>query len=145
MTEGGNDSHMTTKSPLPPATLQQLQQLHTALLRLHKILLDDERASYEREHGRIAPAKMLELVIGDAQFAWLRRISELIVLIDELTESDGPDAATRAGTLLAQIRTLLLTPNPEDEFGRKYTAALQRLPDAVLAHKSASALLQRPN
>lgn len=134
-----------TNTSLPAATVQHLQQLHAALLNLHKILLDDERAAYEREHGRVAPAKMLQLVIGDAQFAWLRHISELIIQIDELAESDEPDAASRAGDLLAHIRALLLAPNPEDEFGRKYTAALQRLPDAVLAHKSVSALIQRPN
>ena len=126
---------------LSAATSQQLQQLHAALLNLHKILLDDERATYEREHGRIAPAKMLQLVIGDAQFAWLRRISELIVQIDELTESDEPDAASRATDLLAQIRALLLAPNPDDESGRNYTAALQRLPDTVHAHKSVSVIL----
>ncbi|HEX5279291.1 MAG TPA: hypothetical protein VFW28_04350 [Micropepsaceae bacterium] len=132
---------MPNNTSLPAATLQQLQKLHAALLHLHKLLLDDERATYEREHGRIAPAKMLQLVIGDAQFAWLRRISELIVQIDELTESDEPDAALRATDLLVQIRELLLQPNPDDEFGRKYAAALQRLPDAVLAHKSVSSLL----
>ena len=126
---------------LPVAKRQQLGQLHTALLNLHKLLLDDERASYERDHGRIAPGKMLQLVIGDAQFAWLRRISELVIQIDELLESDAPDGASHASGLLAQIRELLLAPDPESEFGRKYTAALQRLPDAVLAHKSVSALL----
>jgi hypothetical protein len=136
---------MPANTSLPAATLQHLQQLHTALLNLHKLLLDDERASYERDHGRIAPAKMLQLVSGDAQFAWLRRISELIVQIDELTESDEPDAASRATDLLAQIRALLLAPNPDDEFGSTYIAALQRLPDAVLAHKTVSPLIQRSN
>jgi hypothetical protein len=136
---------MTNNTSLSAATLQRFQQLHAALLRLHKILLDDERAAYEREHGRIAPAEMLQLVIGDAQFAWLRRISELVVDIDELTESVELDAPSRASDLLAQIRGLLLVPNTEDEFGRKYAAALQRLPDAVLAHKSVSALIQRLN
>ena len=136
---------MPANTSLPAVTLQNLQQLHTALLRLHKILLDDERAAYEREHGRVAPAEMLQLVIGDAQFAWLRRISELIAQVDELTESDELDAPSRAGDVLARVRTLLLAPNPDDEFGRKYSAALQRLPDAVLAHKSVTALIQRPN
>ena len=132
---------MTANTSLSATTVRHLQQLHTALRNLHKILLDDERAAYERDHGRIAPAKMLELAIGDAQFAWLRRISDLVIRIDEITESAEPDAASRAGDLLADIRELILAPNPDSEFGRKYTAALQRLPDAVLAHKSLSALL----
>lgn len=132
---------MTANTSLSSTARERFVHLHAALLRLHKILLDDERAAYERDHGRIAPAKMLQLVIGDAQFAWLRHISELIVQIDELTESAEADAASRATSLLAQIRALLLTPNSAGEFGRKYQDALQRLPDAVLAHKSVSSSL----
>lgn len=53
-----------------------LDQLFRALLRLHKALLDDERVSYERVHGRIpSNGAFLQLVLGDAWFAWLRPLS----------------------------------------------------------------------
>lgn len=118
-----------------------LDQLFRALLRLHKALLDDERVSYERVHGRIpSNGAFLQLVLGDAWFAWLRPLSQLMAKLDELGEksSDGLDTAP----LVASIRTLL-TPTEEGEgFGRQYHDALQRGPDVVLAHAAVRALLR---
>lgn len=110
-----------------------VDQLFRALLRLHKALLDDERVSYERVHGRIpSNGAFLQLVLGDAWFAWLRPLSQLMAKLDELGEesSDGTDTAA----LVASIRTLL-TPTEEGEgFGKQYYDALQREPEVVLAH-----------
>ena len=118
-----------------------LDDLFQALLRLHKALLDDERVSYERVHGRIpSNGAFLQLVLGDAWFAWLRPLSQLMAKLDELGEksSDGLDTAP----LVASIRTLL-TPTEEGEgFGRQYHDALQRGPDVVLAHAAVRALLR---
>ena len=64
-----------------------LDNLSRALLRLHKALLDDERVSYERVHGRIpSNGAFLQLVLGDAWFAWLRPLSQLMAKLDELGE-----------------------------------------------------------
>ena len=117
--------------------------LFQALLRLHKALLDDERVSYERVHGRIASnGEFLQLVLGDAWFAWLRPLSQVMAKLDELggedESPDGPDTAT----LIASIRTLL-TPSEEGTgFGRHYYEALQREPDVVLAHAAVRTLLR---
>ena len=75
-------------APLPEAAGQSLVNLRIALLRLHKVLLDDERAAYERAHGRASGGEMLQLVIHDERFAWLHSISELIVSIDEMMDAD---------------------------------------------------------
>jgi hypothetical protein len=118
-----------------------LNDLFQALLRLHKALLDDERVSYERVHGRIpSNGAFLQLVLGDAWFAWLRPLSQLMAKLDELGEksSDGQDTVT----LFASIRTLL-TPTEEGEgFGRQYHDALQREPDVMLAHAAVKTLLR---
>ena len=132
--------------PNPPAALsaasrRQLGELHMALLRLHKVLLDDERAVYEREHGRIGGTKMLDLVINDPQFAWLRRISELIVEVDEITESELPGAEDEAKAVLTHIRSLLVPGQSGNEFQKKYDDALQRQPDAVLIHGQVISIL----
>jgi hypothetical protein len=117
--------------------------LFRALLRLHKALLDDERVSYERVHGRIASnGEFLQLVLGDAWFTWLRPLSQLMARLDELGEEDespdGPDTAT----LIASVQTLL-TPSEEGTgFGKHYYDALQRKPDVVLAHAAVKALLR---
>jgi hypothetical protein len=125
---------------LSAATRKRLENLHRGLLRLHKILLDDERAGYEKAHGRASAGEMLQLVISNAQFAWLRRISELIVQIDEVLESEEPGDPSG---LINHILSLLMTPESAGEFGSKYQQALQRLPDAVLAHKEITAILSR--
>jgi hypothetical protein len=132
-------------SALPEAVRRRLQELHRALLRLHKVLLDDERASYEAAHGRTSPQELLQLVISHAQFAWLHAISETIVRIDELLESDEASAPADAEQLIAQTRGLLAPAEAGDEFRRKYHNALQRQPDAVLAHREATRLLAGEN
>jgi hypothetical protein len=121
----------------------QLDDLSRALLRLHKALLDDERVAYERVHGRIpSNGVFLQLVLGDAWFAWLRPLSQLMAKLDELSEEKDASASAEISALTASVRTLL-TPTEEGEgFGRHYHDALQREPDVVLAHAAVRALLR---
>jgi len=121
-----------------------LDHLFQALLRLHKALLDDERMSYERVHGRIpSNGAFLQLVLGDAWFAWLRPLSQLTVKLDELSGEGETSARTEIIALLTSARTLL-TPTEEGEgFGKQYYDALQREPDVVLAHAAVTALLRQ--
>ena len=130
--------------PEPAHRDAQLEHLSRALLRLHKALLDDERVSYERVHGRIpSNGAFLQLVLGDAWFAWLRPLSQLMVKLDELAETDEASVSAEIVALLASARTLL-TPTEEGEgFGRQYHDALQREPDVVLAHAAVTALLRQ--
>jgi len=116
--------------------------LSRALLRLHKALLDDERVSYERVHGRIpSNGAFLQLVLGDAWFAWLRPLSQLMAKLDELSEEADASASAEITALIASVRTLL-TPTEEGEgFGRHYHDALQREPNVVLAHAAVRAML----
>ncbi|HSF67412.1 MAG TPA: hypothetical protein VLA67_08275 [Nitrospiraceae bacterium] len=130
--------------PEPAHRDAQLDHLSRALLRLHKALLDDERVSYERVHGLIrSNGAFLQLVLGDAWFAWLRPLSQLMVKLDELAETDEASVSAEIVALLASARTLL-TPTEEGEgFGRQYHDALQREPDVVLAHAAVTALLRQ--
>jgi hypothetical protein len=122
-----------------------LAELTRALLRLHKALLDDERQSYERVHGRIASSgAFLQLVLGDPWFAWLRPLSQLMVKLDELDENREQATSEDVTATLASARALL-TPSEEGErFGRQYYDALQRSPDVGLAHAEVRALLAQP-
>src|SRR5687768_4258510 len=108
---------------LSAAARGRLENLHRALLRLHKILLDDERSAYEREHGRTSAGDMLQLVLNHQQFAWLRTISELIVRTDELLELDEPPTPDEVAVFIARARSLLLAADAGSEFGRKYLDA----------------------
>ena len=122
----------------------RMDALFQALLRLHKALLDDERVSYERMHGRISSnGAFLQLVLNDAWFAWLRPLSQLMTKLDELSESKEASASSEIPAVFESVRTLL-TPTEEGEgFGRQYHDSLQRSPDVVLAHARVKTLLVR--
>jgi hypothetical protein len=113
-----------------------LNDLRQGLLRLHKTLLDWERAGYERIHGRQSSNDLLNALLNDPQFAWLRPISQLIVRIDEPPMRNDVDA------VVSQVRTLT-SPNAEgDIYARRYDMVLQEHPDAVFAHRDVLALLK---
>ena len=62
----------------------RLKTLRNGLLRLHKSLLDSERAAYEHDIARItSTGQYLGLVLNDPWFHWLHELSQFIVLIDE--------------------------------------------------------------
>ena len=126
---------------LPEPMRLRLDQLRRRLLHLHKILLEAERAAYEREHGRRTAGEVLQLLISHEQFAWLHRISELVVRIDEIIEGEDPAPLTNAAIMLTEARALLIPSEGGDDFGKKYHEALQRFPNAVLAHKDVAAIL----
>jgi hypothetical protein len=131
----GRGGKMATDDQLLDGTRQKLREVRTALLRLHKILLEHERDSYERANGKIGNSyEYLNLVMHDPSFAWLRHLSELIVQIDELLDAKEGASEGTASALLEQSR-LLLTPNEVGpEFQRKYFSSVQESPDVVLAH-----------
>lgn len=114
---------------------QRLTDLRNGLLRLHKTLLDSERAIYEREVARVKSAnELLQLVMYDPWFAWLHELSELVVLIDETLESKEPLNGIDAERFITQARALLMPNETGRGFEKRYFEALQRDPDVVLAH-----------
>jgi hypothetical protein len=119
-----------------------LRDLRAALLALHKILLDWERLAYERLNGRTAPAELLRIITTDRQFAWLRPLSELIIRMDVLLEPEG-DESVDAGALVIHARNLVAPDEAGTPYARRYHAALQELPDAVLAHRRVTTALMR--
>jgi catechol 2,3-dioxygenase len=113
----------------------RLRDLRGTLLQLHKVLLDDTRASYEMDRGRVpSNATLLQLVISDPWFAWLHSLSELVVRIDETVDADSPATDADAATLIDQVEKLLTASETGEGFQRRYYDALQRQPAVVLAH-----------
>lgn len=115
--------------------LGRLRETRLALLQLHKTLLDDEREAYERLHDRIENSyEVLRLVMHDPWFAWLHDLSELIVKIDETLDAEEPPEQAEVDGVMQQARELTTPDENGGEFQQKYFRALQRSPDAVLAH-----------
>jgi hypothetical protein len=121
------------------STLQNLKQLRLGMLRLHKLLLDQERIAYERARGPVGNSyEFLQLVMNDPWFDWLHRLSELIVQIDELLairDKEKPATEEDAQALLTRTKELLSPSETGSEFQKNYFLALQQSPDVVLQHK----------
>jgi len=116
-------------------TQQRLTALRDGLLRLHKLLMESERAAYERDVERITSAgHYLNLVLNDPWFNWLRELSQFIVLVDETLAQEDPAGVEDANRLIARARALVTPAENGELFGRSYWQAMQRDPGAVLAH-----------
>lgn len=123
---------------LTDETRSNLKNLSRAFLNLHKILLDDAKADYEAANGRIPnPNVYLSLVLDDAHFAWLRKISSLIALIDEAASVRRPATEAEAQSLLNEAKLLLNFELRDEDFNDKFQRALQKNPDAVVSQNHA--------
>ena len=129
------DKRSIPRSPEQEALRRPLLELHYALLRLHKVLLESERAVYERAVEPIrSPSHFFQLLTSDPWFAWLRPISQLIVALDEtLDDREGLTNAS-VDAVMRQAVFLLIPAEKGGEFGERYVAALQRDPRVVLSH-----------
>jgi len=67
------------------------KNLRSALLSLHRTLIDFERRAYEKKHGRTSNADFLQVVATDPGLAWLSPLTALIARLDEV--GDGEFAA----------------------------------------------------
>ena len=124
--ENGHDT-------LNDATRANLKDLSKAMLRLHKTLLDAAKLDYEAKNGRITSVNLyFQLVIDDPHFAWLRKISALIALIDEAVSVRRPATETEALGLFNEAKLLLNFQDADAVFNDKFQTALQTNPDAVL-------------
>ena len=122
--------------PMGDRGIERLKEVRNGLLRLHKSLLDSERAVYERDVARItSTGQYLGLVLDDPFFAWLRELSQFIVMVDEALDLDEPDAPVDAARLIAQARELIAPSETGDGFARRYYEAMQADPAVVLAHR----------
>ena len=121
---------------------QLLIDLRKALLNLHKTLLDWERAAYEKIHGRTSPGNLLTALMNDAQFAWLRPLSAVIVAMDEWLDAREAEVDV-ADALADELRTLLVPDASGGAFQQRYAELLARNPTIILAHAAAIRALGR--
>jgi catechol 2,3-dioxygenase len=125
----------TPLAPMAEDVRVKLIDLRARLLHLHKVLLDDARAAYELDRGRVTSVgHLLQLVINDAWFAWLHALSGLIVRIDAGVGRENPSTMADSAALVEQVEQLLTASEDGEGFPRRYFEALQRQPAVVLAH-----------
>ncbi|HKZ02742.1 MAG TPA: hypothetical protein VJ180_10900 [Pyrinomonadaceae bacterium] len=124
------------------STIEKLQAIRDALLRLHRVLINHQRELWERTNGRIENSyEFLTLVMHHQDFAWLHHLSELVVQIDEFLEPDTEPLKDDAQNLLEQARFLMVPAAVGDSFQQNYFEALQNSPAVILAHSVVVKLL----
>jgi hypothetical protein len=126
---------MSFLGPTTDPVRQQLIDIRNELLKLHKALLDSERAVYEKDHGRIeSPGAFLQLLLGDPWFSWLKPVTDLVVQIDETLSAR--DLANRDDfrRLIAQTQELLDPEVDENGFFERYNYVVSRDVDVAFLH-----------
>ena len=122
-------------------TNDYLDKLRHALLELHRTLLDAQRIRYEREYGRVeSRGELLDIVLWNDSFEWLRVLSALIARLDELAEEDDRDASAEMRGVIDKLRTLVRFEG-NSGFTGPYREIIEAVPDALVAHVQLSRLL----
>ena len=112
------DSNLMQKTRL-------LKEARFQLLKLHKLLVDSERAVYEHGNGQVTSGQFLNVLINDKDFQWLKKFSNLIVEIDEMFDLDDGVSLEMIESYLLKMKELLELNENDDDFKNKYTKVLQ--------------------
>lgn len=110
---------------------EQLRDARNLLLKLHKNLVDHERAIWEGIHGRASSGQFLNVLLEDPDFTWLRKFSTLIVDIDEMFAQKDGYSAEAVELHLTKLRELITMKDEDEDFRAKYQSALQQDLDAA--------------
>jgi hypothetical protein len=116
-----------------------LPALRNQLLSLHKLLMNAERAAYEKEGNVIqSPMQFLQLLTEHERFAWLRQLSQLVVMMDEAMEEKPPITRERMDALVGEARHLLIGSAEPGSFAVRYAMVREREAAVAEAHAEIS-------
>lgn len=116
-------------------SIHPLPVLRNQLLSLHKLLMNAERAAYEKEGNVIeSPMQFLQLLMEHERFAWLRQLSQLVVMMDEAMEEKPPIAKERMDALVGEARHLLMGSDEPGSFAVRYAQMREREAMVAAAH-----------
>jgi len=122
---------------------ERLRNARNLLLKLHKNLVDHERAIWEGINGQVTSAQFLNVLLEDKDFVWLRKFSTLIVDIDEMFAQKDGYASEAVDLHLDKLRQLISMTDEDEDFRAKYQAALQQDLDAAARQGDLRSLLGR--
>jgi len=121
--------------------MSAIEDLAVELRVLHKALLQPARARYEQLHGPVpGTLQLLQLLVQDPSFAWLRRLSEVMADLDEMIDTGAP-TEDEQGAVRRELEQLL-SPAGGDLWAT-ITAALQDHADVATAYARVRQLLLR--
>jgi len=126
---------------------ERLAAVAVALRSLHRVLAARARRDLEGERQAvIAPGAWLSILTSDAQFGWLRSLSELLVDLDVFLEADPSPAEDDAASIRAEIERLIApspVPGADTEFARHYWRYVHDEPNVAVVHGEIRQALDR--
>jgi len=128
---------MTHPPHLPKSDLEALSR---RLQRLHAQLIEAER----QFHPGLAPLALLDRLVNDPQWAWLRPLSALIADIDHVLAQKQPPTEFDRAVVAAHVRGLLSGEGDlqHQQFLERYRGLLQLHPGLVSLHGEVKAMLK---
>lgn len=123
----------------PDPVRQHLSDVRKALLRLHKALIDSERAVYETRNGVLNNAEFLGALLQEPFFQWMRPFSQLIAAMDEAMFGEEPVTIEGARDYVNQAHALVTEPGEGNGGGgtpdsARYGQVRDRDPAVLFAH-----------
>ncbi|HEX6371791.1 MAG TPA: hypothetical protein VF006_22910 [Longimicrobium sp.] len=121
----------------PNPAREHLAEVRRGLLRLHKALIDSERAVYEARNGALNNAEFLTALLQEPFFQWMRPFSQLIAAMDEAMFGDEPLTAQGARDYVNQAHALITGPADGDGGSAenvRYGQVRDRDPAVLFAH-----------
>lgn len=121
------------------------KDLAAALRDLHRTLFEHARRDYERAHATsVTAGELLNLLTSDAEFAWLRSLSELMVDLDLVREAAADERDALAATVRAAVEHVLSIPQAPaiaGAFAQRYIDYLHDDPHVAMAHAAVKRVL----
>lgn len=124
----------------------RFQDLAKALIDLHRDLLMLQAKELESESGRkVSPYELLHATLNNPSFAWLRLMSEMIVMIDTLIDESPNLSGKEANEVANEVLSLIEKPQGamQTEFWQKYSHHLSMNPDIIMKHSRVKEILVR--
>jgi hypothetical protein len=122
---------------------RKLVAVRTALLELHRVLVNHERLAYERLYGRFSAAEFLRRVTNENLLQWLAPMSEMIVHIDEHLEGKE-ETPLPSSEWISAVQDLIKVNPTDTPFRQRYAALLQEA-DVLFAHGEVVRALSAPD
>lgn len=113
---------------------EKLGQISAAMMKIHKLLLEEEMEAREIAINKvIPPAERLNVLLNDPEFAWLRALSQLMAYVDEIFFQKEPVLERQLKEAEEKVEALFALQN-ESEFAYRYRSKLSTIPDLMIQH-----------
>ncbi|WP_409479544.1 hypothetical protein [Pseudobdellovibrio sp. HCB154] len=117
----------------PENTKADLTKITQLLLRVHKSLLQFQKEKYEAQNEKtLSPYDVLHLSMSHEDFDWLKKITSLVVRMDESLDDETTILADLHRSVLTEVHSLFDESEMYADFKSKLMVAQSRDPLLVV-------------